>query len=152
MARRLAQPQQRLEDVHARLADAHAVDALEHAPAIRLEQLVVELALRALELDVQRLLDARRQLGRDLLLRAPQDDRPQRAREQVAAGRSARVRRRRVAPAPRTSDDAPSIPGFKNSNRLQSSSRRFSIGVPVIARRWSARSSAPPWPTPCRRS
>ena len=140
MTRGLSQAKQRFENVHARLADAHAVDALEHAPAIRLEQIIIELPLRALELDVQRLLDARRQVGRHLLLRAPQDHRPQRTGEHVAS-----AGRRRPAPASRASaanaDEAPSIPGFKNSNRLQSSSRRFSIGVPVIARRWSARSS-----------
>src|SRR5439155_15833103 len=35
----------------------------------------------------------------------------------------------------------PSIPGLRNSKRLQSSSTRFSIGVPVSASRWRPRSS-----------
>jgi nitroreductase len=61
-------------------------------------------------------------------------------------GRSARARTPRsaagVASSPCESRaralnvvDAPNIPGFRNSIRLQSSSSRFSIGVPVIASR-----------------
>jgi hypothetical protein len=60
-------------------------------------QLVVERALLALELAVERLLGLRRQLGRDLLLGAPQDERPQgRASSAGFVARPARRGRRRT--------------------------------------------------------
>src|SRR5204863_1731128 len=63
----------------------YAVHTIEHALPIPLEQRVVELPLRALELDLQRLLDARRKLGGYLVLRATQNDRAHGARQQRAA-------------------------------------------------------------------
>ena len=80
-----------------------------------------------------------RQLRRDLLLGAAQDERPQRARAAIAsvlvvARRAPRWR----AGRPTT---VPSRPGFRNSNRLHSSPRWFSIGVPLSASRCRARSS-----------
>ena len=96
VARRLAQPQQRLENLHLRAIDAVAGDAREQRLAIVRAQLVVVPPLRAFELALERLLGASRQLRRDLLLRAPQDERTQRAREPfeilVAAARASRAR------------------------------------------------------------
>ena len=88
---------------------------------------------------MQRLLGPRRQLRRDLLLRAPQDERPQRrATARRASPRSASRRARRAAA---NADAAPSRPGLRNSNRLHSSPRWFSTGVPLSASRCVARSS-----------
>src|SRR5262249_22298144 len=86
MTRSLAQSEQRLEDVHPRLSDADRVDALENAAAIRLEELIVELSLRSLEVDVQRLLHSRWKLGRHLRLRSAQNEWSQRVRQHTPIG------------------------------------------------------------------
>ena len=49
--------------------------------------------------------------------------------------------RRGARCAARTADEVPSSPGFRNSNRLHSSPRWFSIGVPLSASRCLPRSS-----------
>ena len=137
MARRLPQPQQRLEDLHLRAVDAARA---RRAPAASAGsgRAARRRARRcgALELAVERLLGSRRQLRRDLLLRPPQDERPQ---------RRAPAARRSSSPSPRDRRSraergraAPSSPGFRNSNRLHSSPRWFSIGVPLSARRCRA--------------
>ena len=72
-------------------------------------------------------------------------------------GRSAAAEQARPSPgrlaAPRapvgSAARAPSMPGLRNSNRLQSSPRWFSTGVPESARRCSPRAGAPPWPCAC---
>ena len=87
MTRRLAQPQQRLEDLHLRSVDAVARDPREQRFAIMRAQLVVMPPLRRLELAVQRLLGPSRQLRRDLFFGPPQDERPQRARQPLARSR-----------------------------------------------------------------
>jgi hypothetical protein len=71
------------------------------------------------------------QVLRHLLLGAPQDERPQ------PRASSARAPRR-AASAPRRPSEAarPSMPGLRNSNRLHSSPRWFSTGVPLSASRW----------------
>ena len=70
----------------------------EQRRAIVIAQLVVQLALRRLEIAVERLLGPRRQLRRHLLLRPPQDERPQPARQQrqhpVVSGPARGARRR----------------------------------------------------------
>ena len=78
MTRRLAQAQQRLEDLQLRLAEAdRRADLLpKERGAIVVAQLVVQRALRRLEVAVQGLLGPGRQLGGHELLRAPQDERP----------------------------------------------------------------------------
>ena len=75
MTGRLAQSQQRLENVHARLAKAVALHAIEQARGVLTPQLLVERALLGLEFDLDRLLDAGRQLLRHHRLRAPQHHR-----------------------------------------------------------------------------
>src|SRR5262245_48557544 len=81
MARSLTEPQQRLEDLHLRSVDAVARNSRQQGLAIVGAQLVVMSALRRLELALQRLFGAPRQLGRDLLLRPAKDEWAQRARE-----------------------------------------------------------------------
>src|SRR5262249_22206316 len=82
MARRLPQPQQRFEDLKLPALQRGRVCIREKRSPVMIAQLVVQRALRFLELAVQRLFELRRQLRRDLLFRAPQDERPQAAREQ----------------------------------------------------------------------
>ena len=119
MARRLAQAQQRFEDLDLRLVDADAIDLRQQRLAVMLAQFVVELALRVVELAVDRLLEFLRQVRRDLLLGAAEDERPQRAGE-----KRARLRRSGSLPAnDRKTETAPSMPGLRNSNRLHSSPR-----------------------------
>ena len=50
MARRLTQPEQRLEDLHLRLLKPVALNAAQQRGAVVIAQLVVQLALRALQL------------------------------------------------------------------------------------------------------
>ncbi len=83
MTRGLAQPQQRLEHVHARLCHALAIDARQERLAVMTAQPVVERALVRVEIAQDRLLGTRRQFGGHLRFRAPQDERTQSAREQV---------------------------------------------------------------------
>ena len=66
------------------LLRAVAFDAAEQRRAVVVAQLVVQLALQALQLATQRQLGARRQLRRDLRLRAAQDERAQ-ARERASS-------------------------------------------------------------------
>ena len=89
----LPQAQQRLEDLHLRPVDAVARHAREQRLAVVRAQLVVVPALRPFELALQRLLGAARQLRRDLLLGAAQDERPQRARQPREVLVGARPRR-----------------------------------------------------------
>ena len=95
MAGRLAQAQQRLQHVHLRLLQPVARDAPEQRRSVVVAQLVVQLALRAHQIAVHRQLRPRRQLRRDLRLRAPQDERADAAREHV--DRAAVLLRRRPA-------------------------------------------------------
>ena len=72
-----------------------------------------------------------------------------------AAQRACRVlvaRRLAALPRVRTADRGRAGPGFRNSNRLHSSPRWFSIGVPVSASRCGRAAAGPPWPSRCRRS
>ena len=92
MTGRLTQSQQRLEDVHARLAEAVALHTIDQARGVLTPQLLVERALLGLEFDLDRLLDAGRQLLRHHGLRAPQHHRTQRARQQLLR-RHTRARR-----------------------------------------------------------
>ena len=83
MARGLTQAQQRFEDLQ--LLPRHPVrlERAEQRRAVVRAQLGVQGALRRLELAVQRLLGARRQLAGDLILRASEDERPESAGEDV---------------------------------------------------------------------
>src|SRR5262249_12569599 len=84
MARGLAQPEQRLQDVDLRSGEAVAVDGREQRAPIMVPQLVIDGTLWGLELTVERLLGAAGKLGGYLRLRAPEDERPERAGEQLA--------------------------------------------------------------------
>ena len=79
MAGGLPEPEQRLEHLDLRPPEPVAPDLAEQRRAVVVAQLVVELALRGLELAVQRLLGLGGEVLRDLLLRAPQDEGPQAA-------------------------------------------------------------------------
>src|SRR5262245_9752439 len=81
MARSLTQPQQRLQNLHLRSIDAVARNSRQQCLAIVRAQFVVMSTLRWLQLALQRLFGAPRQLGRDLLLRPAKDEWAQRARE-----------------------------------------------------------------------
>src|SRR4051812_3002647 len=91
----LAQTEQRLEDVHARLVDAAFPDAAEERQAVVIAKLVVLRLLLPFELAVQRLLDPFRQLWGYLLLRAAEEQRAQSARERLAAFGGRRLRAER---------------------------------------------------------
>src|SRR5437764_824010 len=83
----LAQSQQRFQDLHSRFLDAAFSDAAEESGAVVIAQVVVLLFLLPFQLAVERLLDALRQFGRNLLLRSAQQQRTQRSSERVAAFR-----------------------------------------------------------------
>src|SRR6185503_20851456 len=82
---RLPKTQQRLEHVHTCALDADAIHSFEHTAAVTREQRVLALPLRRLQLHLQRLLDARRKLRRDLVLRPAKDYRAHRFRQELAA-------------------------------------------------------------------
>src|SRR5690349_13907625 len=83
MTRGLPQPEQRLENVHARSADAEPIDLLEDTLPVRREQRVVKLPLLAHEHYAERLLRPRRQIARDLLFRASQNHGLERSRQKL---------------------------------------------------------------------
>ena len=84
MAGRLPQPQQRFQHVHLRSWPCPAVcTRAQQGVAIVRAQLVVVLALRTFQFAVDGLLGLRRQLARHLLFGAPQDEGPQRVRQQL---------------------------------------------------------------------
>ena len=97
----LAQAQQRFEDLDLAASEPLLADALEQRAAVVAQELVVERALRPLELAEDRLLGLGRELGRDLVLGAPQDERPQAAREDRELGVVGPRRRRPPAGEPR---------------------------------------------------
>ena len=83
MRSRLAKPEQRLEHLHLRPRQALPGDRREQGVTVVVPELVVEAPLRRLQVAVNRLLDFLRQLRRDLLLRPPENERPQGAGEQI---------------------------------------------------------------------
>ena len=140
MAGGLAQPQQRFQHLDLGLRQALGLDPLEQRIAVVLAQLVVELALRGLQLAVDGLLGLGRKVARHLLLGAAQDER---AADAWASSRRVSSSGLRAAPpASLNTLAAPSMPGLRNSNRLQSSPRWFSTGVPLSARRCCAAQQA----------
>ena len=113
-------------------------DPPEQRNAVVLAQLVIELSLLRFELAIHCLLGFGRQFTRHLLLGSAQDKRPQRVTQQAARFLSGL---RIDPPATLKALAAPSIPGLRNSNRVHSSPRWFSTGVPLIARRCRPRRS-----------
>ena len=69
-----AQAQQAFEYAESRVVDVFILNQLEQERAVVVTLLVIELALRRLHVADQLPLRARRQVLRDLLLRAPQDE------------------------------------------------------------------------------
>ena len=102
VACRLPQAEQRFEHVRSRAHGAELPQLLSEARAVVLEELVVVLSLIAVEVDIERLLDAIGQVFGDFTLRPPQYEGPHDALNERAGSSS-------------------SMPGFKKSNRDQSS-------------------------------
>src|SRR4051812_34443690 len=82
MTGRLPQAQQRLEDLDLRLPDPVARDAPEQRVPVVLAQLVVELALGGFQVAVDRLFGLLGQVFRNLLLSAPEEERPEGFRQE----------------------------------------------------------------------
>ena len=137
IARRLTQPREAGEDLDLALREALALDLAHDLRAHLLEHGRVERRLLAGELADLVGLDLLGQILRDLCLRAAQDERVDRRAEAL---RRAFGRRRRsgARSAPRTCRAGRAGPGDTKSKIDQISLRRFSIGVPVSARRRSA--------------
>jgi hypothetical protein len=83
VAGRLPQAQQSLQDHDLRPSQALPADLLEQRALVVQAQVLVEPPLLAFELAEERLLDLRGQLAGHLLLGAAQDERPQRARQEI---------------------------------------------------------------------
>jgi hypothetical protein len=133
VAANLPQAHERGEDVEAGLVELGLGIDFQQRGAGALEFGAVERALIAVEFAEQILLDALGQIPGDFAFRAP-DDEGAHARGEPAA-------RKRIAALVEHFPNAvrwPSTPGMANCMMLHRSSRRFSIGVPLSARRCAA--------------
>ena len=83
MRSRLSKPEQRLEHLHLRPRQPFLCHGRQQSVTVVIAELVVEAPLRRLQIAVNRLLDLLRQLGRNLLLGPPENERPQGAGEQI---------------------------------------------------------------------
>src|SRR4051812_36223682 len=85
MTCRLSKSQECFENLYLRFVQANAVDLTEQRLAIMLAKLIVKLALRRLEIAMNRLLEFLGKILRDLRFRAPQYKWPKCAGENLAA-------------------------------------------------------------------
>ena len=118
MTRRLAQSQERLENVHLRFGEPVAPHAPEQGRAVVVAQLVVEAALNRTQLAPQRLLGARGKLRGDLFLGPAQDERAHRAGERLAPAVVGLTRSRGPRPERRRCPEHARIQEFEQAPEL----------------------------------
>ena len=104
-----------------------------HLLARRRAHGVVDGALASSSSTYSTRLGARRQLGRDLALEAAQHEGPDASCAAARPRRASPFGDRRARSAPRSRARPPSRPRLVKCSRLQSSSSRFSTGVPLSA-------------------